>query len=227
MKPALGKTAVTLLAAASALCVASCNAVVGAGAVVVLGGVGFLANQCYDRVRIRVLDADTGRATCSADVSVLDADGSTRSLRPCYSAALTEGKWRIIARQPGYVDASTDFEVKEREGACPHYTHTVELTLRRTGAPAESLARRTGATPEPSKSAAPSSTSDLESPPSRVVPPPLPGVPMVPTRSFEPVSTPPKAPPAPPAPAPSPAPPAPVPAPAPAPAPAPEPSAPR
>jgi hypothetical protein len=224
MKPALGRNALTLSAAILALSVASCNAAVGGGLVVLLGGVGVLASQCYDRVRVRVRDPETGQATCNADVTVVNAEGSSRRLRPCYSAALTEGRWRIVAHQKGYVEASTELEIKEREGACPNYTHTIELSLRREGAPGESVARRTGATPEPSSAPAPSSTSDLESPPARVVPPPLPGVPMVPTRSFDPISPKPAAPagvapaPAPPTPAPlptptPPAPPAPNPAP--------------
>ena len=193
------------LAAVAALCITSCNAVVGAGAVVVLGGVGFLASQCYDRVQVRVIDPATGSSTCDAEVSVASADGSERRVRPCYNTALTEGTWRIIARQPGYVAASSEVTVAEREGACPHYTHSVQLTLRREGEPATApIARSRSAPPAPAPS---SPTSDLESPPARVVPPPIPGVP---TKAFEPVS------PAP-APAPQPAPPPAAPAPAPAP----------
>jgi hypothetical protein len=230
MKPAFGKTSMTLSVAVLALGVASCNAAVGGGLVVLLGGVGVLASQCYDRVRVRVRDPETGLRTCDADVTVVDADGSSRQLRSCYSAALTAGKWRIVARQEGYVASATDFEIQERDGACPNYTHTVELSLRREGAPAESSARRAGATPAPATTPAPSSTSDLESPPARVVPPPLPGVPMVPTRAFDPIAPAapavPAAPSPPTAPAPT-SPAAPPPTPAPAPAPAPQPSPPR
>ncbi|HWO09217.1 MAG TPA: hypothetical protein VNN80_07045, partial [Polyangiaceae bacterium] len=80
-----------LLVAVAALCVTSCNVAIGAGVVAVLGGVGFLSSQCYDRVQVRVLDPATGGAVCDAEVSVSDAEGAERPLRPCYNAALTEG----------------------------------------------------------------------------------------------------------------------------------------
>jgi hypothetical protein len=168
------RSSIGILAAAAALCVTSCNAAVGAAAVVVLGGVGYFATQCYDRVQVRVLDPATGRSTCDADVSVADAEGSERRLRPCYSAALTEGTWRIIARRPGYVPASTELTIGEREGSCPYYTHSIELTLRREGEPVNNPGPRSPST-EPAIPR--SSSSDLESPPARVVPPPIPGVP--------------------------------------------------
>ena len=170
-----------MLAAAAALCLISCNAVVGASAVVVLGGVGFLASQCYDRVQVRVIDPATGGTTCDAEVTVADAEGSERSVRPCYNTALTEGSWRIIARRPGYVPASSEITIAEREGACPHYVHSVQLTMRREGEPATNPVARGGdrdRTPAPP----PATTSELESPPARVVPPPIPGVP---TKAFE------------------------------------------
>ena len=102
-----------MLAAAAVLCLTSCNAVVGAGAVAVLGGVGVLASQCYDRVQVRVIDPATGGTTCDADVTVADADGSERAVRPCYNTALTDGHWRIIARRPGYVPASSEIQTME------------------------------------------------------------------------------------------------------------------
>ena len=63
------------------------------------------------------------------------ADGSERAVRPCYNTALTEGHWRIIARRPGYVPASSEINIAERDGACPHYVHSVQLTMRREGEP--------------------------------------------------------------------------------------------
>lgn len=207
------RTSLLLVGLVSSLAV-SCNAAIGAGAVLVLGGAGYLASQCYDRVRVRVFDRTTGTAGCEASVFVSDGQ-SERELRPCYNAALTAGKWTLTARRPGYVTASTEIVVPEHEGSCPSYTHTVEFMLRREGEPADAAK----VTPPPARPAAPASApaGDLDTPPSRIVPAPLPGVP---TRSFEPV-------PAPPAPAPAPPPPAPsAPAPSPAPAPAPAPPAP-
>jgi predicted small secreted protein len=182
-----------LLIALAAPLVASCNAAIGAGAIVLLGGAGYLASQCYDRVRVRVFDRATGSAGCDADVFVSDGSGSERELRPCYNAALTAGKWTLIARRQGYVTASTELVIPEHEGRCPSYTHTVEFTMRREGEPAEpATVRPAQATPAAAPAAAPNPAGELDTPPSRVVPPPIP------TRSFEPL------PPAPPAPAPAP-----------------------
>jgi len=184
-----------MLVVASALCLTSCNAVVGASAVVVLGGVGMLASQCYDRVQVRVIDPATGGTTCDADVTVADAEGSERGVRPCYNTALTAGHWRIIARRPGYVPATSEITIAERDGACPHYVHSVQLTMRREGEPVTNPVARSRGSDGPA--APPATTTDLESPPARVVPPPIPGVPV---KAFEPVSptpTPPSSPQAP------------------------------
>jgi hypothetical protein len=182
-----------LLITSAALLIASCNAAVGGGLVVLVGGAGLLAVQCYDRVRVRVRDPESGLSTCSADVWLSEGGGSERRLRPCYSAALTEGSWTLTARQEGYAPATTELVIPEHEGDCPHYTHTVELTLRHEGEPSTlPMARRSRSASEPASSAPASAAgaADLESPPARVVPPPIPGgsaTPVVPTRSFEPV----------------------------------------
>lgn len=169
-----------LVAAGAVLAAVACNAAVGGGVVAVLGGAGYLAGQCYDRLRVKVRDAESGRYTCDADVWVSDGD-SERRLRPCYSAALTEGKWRLTARQPGYTQASTEVEISEVDGDCPHYTHSIELTLRREGAPAAATTVVTPASPPAAVPAAP---------PSATAPaPPLPA-PGVPTRSFDVLSPP-------------------------------------
>lgn len=192
------------MASAAALLVASCNAAVGGGVVALVGGAGFLAGQCYDRVRVRVRDTHTGLPTCSANVTVSEAGGSERRLRPCYSAALTEGTWTVTARQDGYAPVQTALVIPDHEGACPHYTHTIELTLRREGEPSEPALASTRSASEPAPSApaaSPGAAGDLESPRARIVPPPIPGAPappaapVVPTRSFEPVPAPPSAPP--------------------------------
>ena len=180
------------MAVAAALCLTSCNAVVGASAVVVL------ASQCYDRVQVRVIDPATGSTTCDADVTVADADGSERGVRPCYNTALTEGHWRIIARRPGYVPASSEITIAERDGACPHYVHSVQLTMRREGEPVTNPVARSRESERPQTP--PATTTELESPPARVVPPPIPGVP---TKAFEPAPAPTPAGPAPSSPAPS------------------------
>jgi hypothetical protein len=200
----------------AALLVASCNAAVGGGLVALVGGAGFLASQCYDRVRVRVRDPHTGQLTCSPDVWLSDAGGSQRRLRPCYSAALTEGSWTLTARQEGYAPATTELVIPEHEGSCPHYTHTIELTLRHEGeAPTMPMANRSrtpGEVPSAPPGTSAAGVGDLESPPARVVPPPIPGgsaTPVVPTRSFEPVPPTPAVPPTPPAPSPPGQPPAP------------------
>jgi hypothetical protein len=227
MKADAGRTIAVLLAVGAAALGASCNAAVGGGVVALVGGAGFLAGQCYDRVRVKVRDPHTGLTTCNASVWVSDADGSERRLRPCYNAALTEGTWKLTARHEGYVPASTELTIPEHPDDCPHYTHTVELTLRRPGEPSMPPTVTRGATA--TGDAAPAAPSNpLDTPPARVVPPPIPGVaptPGVPTRSFElpaapgaPAAPAPATPAAPAAPA---APPTPTPAPAPAPAPPP------
>ena len=92
MKADAGRRIVALLAVGAAvLGGASCNAAVGGGVVALLGGAGFLASQCYDRVRVKVRDPQTGLTTCNAGVWVSEAGGSERRLRPCYNAALTKG----------------------------------------------------------------------------------------------------------------------------------------
>jgi hypothetical protein len=99
-----------------------------------VGGSAVLASQCYDRVHITVRDA-TGSATCDARVSVIDADGDTSALQPCYSAALTEGKWTIRAERQGYTPMTTSLVIPEHDG-CPYYTHSVDISLTPIGAAA-------------------------------------------------------------------------------------------
>lgn len=214
------------LLAVGALLGTSCNAAIGGGAVAALGGVGILAGQCYDRVRVKVRDPHTGLTTCDADVYVSDADGSERRLRPCYNAALTEGTWKLTARHDGYAPAVTELTIPDHDGDCPHYTHTVELTLRREGEPSTPPMASRSATP--ADSAPPATDNPLDTPPSRIVPPPIPGVtpappaPTAPARTFDPATPP--APSPTPAPAPATPPAAPSPTPGPAPAPSPPPS---
>ncbi|HEU4581457.1 MAG TPA: hypothetical protein VFS67_24535 [Polyangiaceae bacterium] len=117
--------------------VVGCDAALIGGAVALAGaGAAFASAQCYDQVSVRVRD-EQGRRTCDASVT-LTSDGSARGLRPCYHASLTEGQYRISAQQDGYVPAEIEFSIPRHEGKCPHYTHTIELALRRVGAPAQS-----------------------------------------------------------------------------------------
>jgi hypothetical protein len=177
-----------------------CNAIAGAGAAVVLAGAGYFASQCYDSVRIRVRDGETGRYTCEAEVRVVDADGGDRNVRPCYHAALTEGHWTVTARKAGYVPASSAVEVPERRGPCPRYTHSVELTLEREGAAAKARAlrpppQRPAAQPAPSAlppAVAPPGTplAPAGAPDAGAPPPPAPEDARVPTRAFEVVPSP-------------------------------------
>lgn len=209
MRRKVGVSRLLLLSAASVL-LASCNAAVGGGVVALVGGAGYLAAQCYDRVRVRVRDPQTGQPTCSPDVWLSDEDGSKRRLRSCYSAALTEGTWTLTALQEGYAPATTQLVIPEHEGTCPTYTHSIELTLRRKGEPStppeSTRSRAASESPAAAPRGAGAATSELESPPARVVPPPIPGgssTPVVPTRSFEPAPVAPPVPP--PAPTPDPA----------------------
>lgn len=199
-----GRTIAVLLALGSTALGASCNAAVGGGVVALVGGAGFLAGQCYDRVRVKVRDPHTGLSTCNASVWVTDADGSERRLRPCYNAALTEGTWKLTARQEGYVPATTELTIAEHPDDCPHYTHTVELTLRRPGEPTTPPVATRSATAGGASSAPGAPSNPLDTAPARTVPPPIPGVtpaPGVPTRSFEPLPLAPATPAAPAAPA--------------------------
>ena len=127
---------VLLLGAALGAASLSCDvALIGGGVAAVTAGNGMAVAQCYDQVSVHVQD-DEGRRTCDAHVSVLKGD-SASPLRPCYHASLTEGRYRVSAQREGYVPADVQVDIPERKGACPHYTHTIELTLRRTGAPPE------------------------------------------------------------------------------------------
>jgi hypothetical protein len=114
--------------------------------------------------------------TCEADVAISDGD-SERLLRPCYSAALTAGQYRITARRPGYVPASTELVIAEREGDCPHYTRSIELTLRSENDPAQLTQVRPKAQPAAPPAPAPAAAPPAATPPS--------ADPAVPTRSFE------------------------------------------
>lgn len=164
-----------LFVAGAAALVASCNAALGGGVVAVLGGAGFLAGQCYDRVLVRVRDPRTGQLTCDANVWVSDEGGSERRLRPCYNAALTEGTWTVTARRDGYRPASTELTIPARDGDCPHYTHSIELTLRRTGEPSTPpTSTRSASAGSGASSATPAAAGPLGTPPARVVPPPIP-----------------------------------------------------
>ncbi|MEY2932222.1 MAG: hypothetical protein RL033_2971 [Pseudomonadota bacterium] len=210
-----------------------CNVAIGGGVVALAGGAGILAAQCYDQVRIRVRD-ERGVRTCDALVSV-SSEGSESELRPCYHASLTEGRYRVRAQRAGYLPAEVELDIPERKGACPHYTRSVEFTLRRPGErpaapsfhsskaaegsaptaprPATAVPAPIPVAPAPAASGAAPATSSPDAPATAT---PAPAGP--PTAEFPPMpaSTPP------PAPAPSPAP-----SPSPAPAPSPAPSAPR
>jgi hypothetical protein len=119
------------LVTASGVALAACNVAVGGGVAALVGGSAVFASQCYDRVHITVRDA-TGSATCDAKVSVIDAEGDVRTLQPCYSAALTEGRWTIRAERAGYTPMTTSVVIAEHDD-CPFYTHSVEMSLTRVG----------------------------------------------------------------------------------------------
>ncbi|HVZ36427.1 MAG TPA: hypothetical protein VG963_28555, partial [Polyangiaceae bacterium] len=119
----------------------------GVSAVVVLGGAGYVAGQCYDQVSVLVRD-EAGQQLCDARVTV-EREGSGHALRPCYHASLTSGSWHFTAEQSGHEPATADLTIAERKGACPHYTHTLELTLRRIGAPKEAPFAPSKAAPLP------------------------------------------------------------------------------
>ena len=140
-----------LFVAGAAALVASCNAALGGGVVAVLGGAGFLAGQCYDRVLVRVRDPRTGQLTCDANVGVSDEGGSERRLRPCYNAALTEGTWTVTARRDGYRPASTELTI-DSSGLDTQRQHGQRLLLgdARRRRPARHAARPRGPAANPS-----------------------------------------------------------------------------
>lgn len=174
-----------------------CNMIVGASAAVVLGGAGVLAAQCYDQVSVHVHD-ELGVPTCDARVSVGQGD-SFHSLRPCYHASLTSGTWRFAAQQDGYEPAQVELTVPERKGACPHYTHSLELTLRRIGAPREAPFAATKAAPAtPAAPAAPRTRPALRlGPPVGAATPVAPAASVAPAAPVAPGALPPAPPPAP------------------------------
>jgi hypothetical protein len=193
--------------------VVGCDAAVIGGAVALVGaGAAFASAQCYDQVSVHVRD-EQGRRTCDAHVSIT-SEGSARGLRPCYHASLTEGHYRVSAQQEGYEPAAMEFAIPEHEGKCPHYTHTIELSLRRIGAPARSGVVRPKA-PAPAEPTGPRPRPNVPAPiptPPAAAPPPAPA----PAQPAPAPALPPAAPPAEPAPPSASFPPA---APAPAPAP--------
>ena len=177
--------------------VMACNAAIGGGVIALVGGAGYVVAQCYDRVRVRVRDEMTGRYTCDADV-VLTEGNSQRSLRPCYNAALTSGSYRLTARRAGYLPASTDLKIADHEGDCPHYTHSIELTLRSESDPSrptriKPTERVAGpaappvASPNPAapSAAVPSTAAPAAAEPPGAIPPPATDPLAVPTRSFD------------------------------------------
>jgi len=155
--------AASVFAAASVGCDA---ALIGGGVAALAGGTGILVAQCYDQVSVRVHDAQ-GRKTCDARVSIL-SDGSERRLRPCYHASLTEGSYRVSVQREGYVPADVQVDIPKHQGTCPHYTHTIEFTLRRSDA-------------APDRSAVhqlkPSSLDPHARPPNSALPAPVPSTP--------------------------------------------------
>jgi len=194
--------------------VVGCDVAVIGGAVALVGaGAAIFSAQCYDQVSVYVRD-EQGHRTCDARVSIT-SDGSSRNLRPCYHASLTEGHYRVSAQQEGFVPAEMEFAIPKHEGSCPHYTHTIEIALRRTGTPAQPAFVRPKA-PVPSEPASSRPRTNVPAPipvPPAAAPPPAPAPAPVPAPAPAP-STPPAEPgppsasfpPAAPAPAPTPAP---------------------
>lgn len=128
----LGAVAVAVLGLAT-----GCNFVLGGASLAAAGGIGYLSWQCYDHVAISVRDMSTGSYTCDAALrlSSLDDPDVGWSLQPCYHAALTPGRWRLTASLPGSEETSTELTISRRSGACPHYTHTVEMSVWPAGTP--------------------------------------------------------------------------------------------
>ena len=184
-----GLAAIALLSAGLA-----CNAAIGGGVVALVGGAGYFASQCYDHVKVRVRDAGTGLRTCDADVAVSEG-GSERLMSSCYYTTLTEGRYAVTARREGYVSSSTEVEVTERTGACPHYVHSVELTLWPVGTPRPDAAPVRPAPPAPAPAPAARDAAQApylimkENPPQNAAPASAaPPAPEVPTRAFEPLA---------------------------------------
>lgn len=115
--------------------VPACNFVVGGAAVTAVGGLGYLSWQCYDHVAVRVRDMSTAQLTCDAQVVIqsLDDESISWTLQPCYHVALTEGRYSITARLAGFEPTTSEVTIPERAGACPHYTHSLEMSLWQPG----------------------------------------------------------------------------------------------
>jgi hypothetical protein len=172
----------------------ACNVAVGGGVVALVGGAGYFASQCYDHVKVRVRDAGTRLRTCDADVAVSEGS-SERLMSSCYYTTLTEGRYAVTARREGYVSSSTEVEVTERSGACPHYVHSVELTLWPIGTPRPDAApvrpqRAAQPAPAPAAKDAVDAPSPImkENPPASAAPSAPPPAPEVPTRAVEPLA---------------------------------------
>jgi hypothetical protein len=192
------------------LAISACNVALGGGAAALVGGSAVLASQCYDQVYISVRDA-TGSPTCDARVYVVDADGDARRLQPCYSASLTEGKWRVIAKREGYADATTSITVADHDD-CPYYTHSIEITMRRIGESvvATTVVDHSKAPPRPTTPAPAAAPAAAVEPPTRAFDLLAPPAPPASAPAATAPGTPPAAPTPPSAPAPTPGPPEPL-----------------
>jgi hypothetical protein len=152
-----------------------CTPVAGGAALIGLVAVGALTSRCYDYLDVTVLDAD-GRRTCAATVTA--TKGSSRlELSSCYYAPLTDGHWLLRASLPGFPDALSSVNV-DHEHDCTRYVQSVELTLKRAGAPRPpAVASPPVALPPPATSAAPAIPSASAPPATELHPPPEPAPP--------------------------------------------------
>ncbi len=117
-----------LLAAACAMLLSGCSFAIGGATAAVVVTAGILASSCYDHVDITVRDP-SGASVCDAEV-VAVRDGSPHRLEPCYHAALTAGRWQIVAKK-GQLAAATTIDIpQERE--CGRIVQRVDLTLAQT-----------------------------------------------------------------------------------------------
>ncbi len=111
----------------------ACAPAFGAGALVAVVAVGALTSHCYDYIDVTVLD-DQGRKTCAATVTASNG-GDEFELKSCYYAPLTDGTWKLRARQPGLPESESTVIV-DHANDCTRHVQSLELTLAARGTPA-------------------------------------------------------------------------------------------
>ena len=166
-----------LVASVLALATSACTTIAGGVALAGLVAIGALTSRCYDYLDVTVLDAD-GRKTCAATVTA-SKGGSPLELSSCYYTPLTDGRWTLRASLPGFPDALSTVVVDHAHD-CTRNVQTLELTMKRAGAPlTPSVTARPAAPAASAASAAPAAPPAPASPTPSAEPATEPRVPEV------------------------------------------------